>query len=706
MQKNTINISPLFGIIIRVLCAASLAAMLFIAVRVYGMSLPYTVIMAAFMLIYVQLPGLFIIDRMGLRCGHISSNLTLGLFAGWSMELLVYFINDVVPTDILLCAAGPVLTGLYIYHMCRKRENPVKASGFRFTKLPVSLCLFITIVMLYCALHVQFRYPSPEIADFTYMNADKAYHIGLVNALSHDYPIISPWVSGIVIKYHVFSEILFSIPVRLFGIPSYYIMLFFGPAWTTYVFCLSAYAFFRELAGSKERAGVYCLILMLSNIYITRNTSASLAFKFALINDNSSGYGIAAVFATIIMFKKWYELFESRKPQRWSALVMLTAFIMLTTGIKGPMGAVLIAAAWGTLLLGMIMRKVSPKAFGPLAVMTAGFMLVYITVLSGKGTSNSSGASLFAFAKIADIAFWKKPLVEALKAAGVPYYIRLAAVLLVFMIFFLTVYFVPFCIGYIRELILVLSGRKNFRPERVLVYAACLVGFVLLMVMNYSGHSQVYFGLVTVFLAPIVAYWFIEDLEAERDSSPLAKHTLRITVSIMALCLIATTTSLADNINKNAAESVKASDLHRSAHKYMNMSSDEYEAMVWLSKNTDEDSLIASDRYYSVSLKKYAVDDRWDNRFFLYEGFSNRFSYISGSGYSISDYDYELRREMINTSKKLYDPANEGRGDLARELGVDYVLVSKRFTDVGDLSNKDYEVCFDNDDMTIYRIAG
>ena len=89
-----------------------------------------------------------------------------------------------------------------------------------------------------------------------------------------------------------------------------------------------------------------------------------------------------------------------------------------------------------------------------------------------------------------------------------------------------TIYFVPFCIGYIRELILVIGGRKPFEPHRVLVYAAAMVGFILMMIMNYSGHSQIYFGLVTVFLVPMIALWFVEDLEDSRDSSALAKHTL------------------------------------------------------------------------------------------------------------------------------------------------------------------------------------
>ena len=696
----------ILGDIARVLCAVVLAAILVTGVAVYGISLPRMLLMAAFVIIYVMLPGAFVLERTGISFDHISVSLMMSIFTGWSFEILVYFVNDAVPTDFLLYAAGPVLSALYIYGLVRDKRNPVRDSGFSFRKLPVSLCIFITLVMLYCALHVQFRYLSPELSDFITMNPDKAYHLGLINSLSHDYPIISPWVDGVVIHYHVFSEILFSIPVRLFGIPSDLIMLSFGPFWTTCVFGLSVYAFFREMAGAKERAGIYSLLLLLSNLYITRNIHTSIAFVFALENDNSSGYGIAAVFAIIIMFRKWYGYFTEKDPKRWPALVLLTAYVMLATGIKGPMGAVMAGAMWGTMILGMILRKVSPKALAPVAAVTAGFLLVYMTVLSGKGTSNTSGESIFAFGKLTNIAFWKKPLIEAMKSAGIPGNVRLAIILLVFVIFFLTIFFVPFCIGYVRELALVLTGRKDFEPARVLVYASAFVGFTLMMILNYSGHSQIYFGLVAAFLAPLIAFWFIEDMEAARDTSKAAMHTLRITVSIMSLCLILTTVSLADDLSRNFEGAVRDSDPHRKGGKYKSISQEEYDAMVWLNDNTEEDALLANDRYYSVPPDEYDVDDRWDNRFFLYEVYSNRFSYISGSGYSISDKNSGLRRDMIEKSEQLYDPSNEKRGDLARELGVDYVVVSKRFTDVGDLSNKDYELYYENDDITVYKIAG
>ena len=176
------------------------------------------------------------------------------------------------------------------------------------------------------------------------MNPDKAYHIGLINSLSHDYPLESPWISGIIINYHIFSEMMLSIPVRLFDIPADLVTLSFGPFFTAYSFGLSMYSFFKEMSSKPKRAGIYCIILVLSNIYITKAAYASLAFKFILINDNSAGYGMAAALMTIVLFREWYNSFTAKDANRWKLLVLLTAFIMMTAGIKGPKVGIML---WG-----------------------------------------------------------------------------------------------------------------------------------------------------------------------------------------------------------------------------------------------------------------------------------------------------------------------------------------------------------------------
>ena len=672
--------------------------------HVYGASLSGLAILAAFMLVYVQLPGLLLLRAADLKPAYLSTKLALGLFSGWIINLCLYFLADWFRAEILLYAVCPLLTIFYLYCIVKDRQSGLDAHRVRINRIPVSLCVFFTLILFYCIINTQYIYLSPELSEFTYMNPDKAYHMGLINSLSHDYPLESPWIKGVLINYHIFSEILMSIPVRLFGLSADLLTLSFGPFLTAYCFGLSMYSFFREMSAKPNRAGLYCMILLLSNLYITRNISSSLAFKFILINDNSAGYGMAAALMTIVLFRMWYEAFINKAANRNKLLVLLMLFVMLTTGIKGPMGAVAVAGMWGTMLLGMILRKVPVKSILPLAAVTAGFVLVYVTVLGSKGQSNASGNSVIEFATITDIAFWKEPLTALLKSWSLPTGVRLGVMLLVFVAFFTTAFFIPFCIGYLRELILVLSGRKAFEPAKVLVYAEFIVGFVAMFLLNYSGHSQVYFGLVSAFLAPIIAFWLIEDLEEKAPASRFARYSLRLIVCISAVILLFTSYTLIKYYDDHVKEAVRNANPALEYDEYLSISHEEYEAMQWIENNTEADALLATDRYYSVSPDEYSYKDRWDNRFFLYAVYSNRFSYISGSGYNLPRGDWGVRQEMIETNNLLYEVTFEERGELARDLDIDYVVVSKRFTDVDDLSNDDYELCFSNDDVDIYKI--
>jgi len=697
----------ILGNAVKILCAVIIAALAATGMAVYGAPVDGMLILLAFFVCYIQLPGMLLVRWSGMDKGHISTSLAAGAFTGWAFSILIYFVADALQSNILLAGTGPVMSAAYIWLVLsdRKKGRPV-LRRLRPGKLSVAFCVFFVIVLLYCLAETQFLYVAPAMSDYSYMNPDKAYHMGLINSLSHDYPLESLWIHGRTIHYHVFSEMMLSIPVRLFDIQADVVTQSFGPILTAYCFGLAYYSFFREMSKKPERAGIYCLVVILANIYLTRTWTTSIAFKFILVNDNSSGYGMAAALVTIIVFDKWYSAFKADDKQHWKMLIILTALVMLTAGIKGPMGAVTVGGLWGTVLLGIILRKVSPKTVLPLFFITAGFLLVYFTVLGSKGQANASGDSIIAFAKIVDIAFWKHPLTDLLKSWGIPKIIRLAVLLVVYMVFFLTVFFVPFCIGYIRELILVLWGKKEYAPAKVLVYAEIMVGMVAMFLLNYSGHSQIYFGLVSAFLAPAVAFWFIEDMEEAAKNSPAARYTLRATVAVMAVMLFFTTWSLAVCMNTRIEDAIANSDPHGSPDTYLSVSNGEYEAMEWIENNTEEDALLATDRYYSVAPENYSYQNRWDNRFFLYGVYSNRFCYIAGSGYNMKEAEWPVRKQMIETNEKLYDEDYAGRGDLARELGVDYVVVSKRFTGDPELTNEDYELCFSNEDVDIYKIAG
>lgn len=686
---------------VKVLCAAALIIMISMCGGLYHAQIGRLAVFALYIVFYVQIPGLYILDLFSLKFSHISTKLCLGLFTGWSLIIIQYFITELIGTNILLYVAGPVLSVLYIVFVSvpALRGKKGKAfGGFSFNRMSGAFAVFAVMALAYSLLYTQYLYMAPDTCDFTYLNADRGFHMGLIETLSHGWPMESPWVNGITFNYHIFTEMMYSVPVRLFGLSVDTVLVTCGPFMTVYTFSLSLYTVLREMCRNTDKTGLYCLAVMLANLYITRSSTNSLAFLFIFRNENASGYGISAAFALMVALKYWYNAYSSGQPSR-RYFIVLAAFMMLLTGIKGPMGLVMIGAVWGTCLLGMILRKVPGKTLVPVLVLSVCFLLIYVVILGMKGQSNGGGTSIFAFATIANIAYYKSALIAFMKRFGIPKIIRLAVVLVVFLAFFFTAFFVPFCAGYIRELCLVLTGRKKFDFPAVTVYAVVLLGMVFLFIFNYSGHSQVYFGLLALLFSPVIAFRFLEDMSGNKSA------WMRLVRIAFAVCLVISTMTLAGHYQKLADGAVDALDTHKTYDTYLSISKDEYNAMKWIESNTPYDSLLATDRYYSVSLDEYDVKDRWKNRFFLYSIYSNRFCYLEGSGYNIPDDKWELRRDMLEKNSALYDSANARRGDDARELGVDYVIVSKRFTDAGNLSGKGYELCFSNDDIDIYQVT-
>ena len=107
-MKNDISANTKLQNIIRALCVTAVAAMWLTAVFVYGASVSASVLLAAFVIFYVQLPGLLLVSLSGYKGNHLSTDLALGLFSGWGLNVLVYFISDLIPGDFLFQLADSI----------------------------------------------------------------------------------------------------------------------------------------------------------------------------------------------------------------------------------------------------------------------------------------------------------------------------------------------------------------------------------------------------------------------------------------------------------------------------------------------------------------------------------------------------------------------------------------------------------------------
>ncbi len=653
-------------------------------------------VLAAFMIFYVMLPGRLITEYLDDGAGRLSTVLVRSFFMGFVLNVLVYFITDAIHTEILMLCVGPVLSIIWIVKSVRGRTAGSRRSMREIAaSVPASFCVFAALVFLYSIAATQYRYISPEFSAYSFIKIDFSYHAGIMNALALDYPPMDPWVSGMTIQYHFFTEMLLSIPVRLFGLASEEVILAGTPYIITPVFCTALYSFFREFAGRSERAGIYCLIMHLSNMFILKQFAASWLMYHIYSNINNAGMGLACMLTTLPLLKAW-DIMPGGKSSGWRGMVMLGLLMMLMTGIKGPIAIVVAGGIIGTMLLGAILRKISLRTVAVAAVTTVAFVLIYVFIL-GAEHSNTKGGSVFNPGEMTDVFFLKSEIMDALGGTS-----RAAALLVlmgVFTIFYLTAFIVPFVCGYLRELWLVLTGKKDFIFSRVTIYACVVVGFVGMMLLDFNGHSQVYFGFTAAVLIPMISYWYLEDLEGDRSKWAGFVRT----AFAVCFCLSACTSVIYMYRTMDSATDFYAGH-DKNSNKYRNVSAEEYDGLIWLRDNTDEDALIASDRYYSVKPEEYNVASRGSNTHFAYAVYSQRRQYIEGSGFSIGAGGTDQLEKLLDINEQLYDPDNEERGDLARELDVDYVIVSKRFDDVGDLSNKDYKLCYSNDDMDIYEI--
>lgn len=686
------------NILIKCLSVIAVIAAGCIGIVYFGASVPLLLIMAAFMLFYVMLPGCLAIKASGLSGQHISTYLVRGFFAGFAINILLYFLTDLISNNVLLYAVGPVLSIIFLGKEFQNRSERKVSLRSLVSNIPASLFLFVALVFIYSFLTTQCTYIPPYLSSYETIKLDFGFHAGIINGLADGFPPNDTWVSGMTLYYHFFTEMLYSIPVRLFGIHSEEVLLSCTPYIITPVLSCALYSLFREFTNNDGKHGFYCLSLILSNMFVLKFYPASWFLYHLFSNINNAGMGAACMLTALPVLKAWDHIDESESERKRAGdVILLAILVMLNTGIKGPMAVVLVGGMVGTVLLGLIMRKVNWRAAAATAISAVAFIFIYVYVVGARGVSstNAGGNSLLNLWEVTDIFFLKGRVADLFSNRM----ISLAAVLVAFLLMSLTAFTVPFILGYLRELFLVLTGRKEFSFSKVTVYASCMVGFIALMVLNYSGHSQVYFGFAALILVPIISFWYLEDIKITKPK--LAK----VVTIIFIVCLCFTAVTEVQDYARlvgNAQKHYEKRDKNR--QKYKNVSSKEYEALVWIRDNTPEDSLIASDRYYSVSLKDYSCEVRGHNTHFAYAIYSERDQYLEGSGFSLPSDMIDVRVEMINNIDSMMDPKNAERGDLARSLDVDYVLVSKRFNKAGDLSNEDYKLVYTNDAIDIYEV--
>lgn len=692
--------------ILKLVCTFAILAMVLISFIVYKASLQSMLTFALFFIVYVLIPGILIFDVSGISLRYTSEKLLISSFTGWALVVAEYFIAMLIKTNTILYCLGPMLSIVFFYRLKTSKQPPVHLSKIRPPRISLALYLATLLMMAYVFLNTQYVYLNPEYSQDVSMSIDKAYQGGLISALARDFVPNSPWVFGVKEHYHFFTQILLSVPFTLFGLAPDFLIMSASPYLSVYFILLSFYAMFRHFCKYKERAGLYTLSVLLSNMFIARTPTTSYLFRILFVNDNHGGFAISCLMACLIITDVFFKSEGRTARKKLPILIYVLVLFMMLTGIKAPLGLVMVGSVIGTWILGLILKEITLKESIAFIMLTSlGFYVVFSILIGSSHASGTDSGSIVKFGKMTNICFWKDDLIDGLRSIGVPGQIRLLIILLVFALSYFTIYSIPFAIGYIREFCLVVSRKKKFSFALVSAYAAAFIGFVLMMFTSYSGHSQVYFGTVATVFAPFISFLFIEDLPNMSSGLMRRLRSLSLVWFFITICITSATLIL--DINSMIPGALVHTNPASKYNPYNSLSAGEYEATKWLKENTPQDSVTATQMYASMNKNSadYDYKERWLNCHFMYATYSCRQFYLEGSGFTLEDNDVDVRYDMIEKTEQLYDVSNKSRGEEARALGIDYVLVTKKVYPTPDLSSDEYELVFTNNDVDIYRIS-
>ena len=689
MKKNISNIEEISVVIIKCISLMFIFIVFLRHLISFDVNLSNLLVFLFFIVLFVQLQGISIIDLLKIRFSSISNKIVTGFFIGLAILFAEYFLSVLVRNNIVFFLG----CGSAILFLLRNVSKQKKYYCTRSISIPAAYYVLLALLFVLSMIDVQLPFIRPELIDTSNVYQDYLYHMSLVNSISLEYPIKNPNIFGETIHYHFFSDLLCAIPVRLFGLTSKFVIIDCMPYLNTYIVSLSLYSLFRAFISNRNRSGVYAILSLFSFAGVPYLFNDYLLCH-VVTNINAMGLGLSAVFCFLINHNE-FETNRNQEGMQLKRIIVLCALAALLVGIKAPIGIVLIAALWGSYLIGFFFTKYSLNYSVLLLSVTLSGVLVYIIFV---GADNGAGATfgLFFWEKVKALPLWDTADSILLKY-NVPMQFRNVILMVLFAMFAFGVYSVLFIVAYIRELYLVTTNRKPYIISNVVIYAMIPIAAFIYVVVKFPDYysSEEYFMFIALLFVPYVTFLFMEDLKEKTKWAWVLKNTFIICscVGVVSMSFFVKSYSFTGIYNK------------QSDNFFDTITSAEYEGLCWIKDNTQRDSLLAIDRYQRVSPENYDYKIMHHNTFFGYSAYSQRNCYLGGSGYTLRSSRTDEIWKWLSNNQQLFDPLNEKRGDLARQIGIDYIVVSKRLYHQRSIENNDYLLCFSNKDIDIYRVV-
>ena len=457
--------------------ASILAAAATVVLHAYGTPVSSIAIFGAYVAFGIAIPGMLWVRLLRGRPAHLSEDLSLGLAAGYCLEIASYVVARAVGAPHLF-VLWPVAT-LIAFAAVPALRRYWRGGGGR---VPVwwswSLAVMLGYLLVYSA---GTFFASSHLTGTDTPYVDMPFHLALIGELLNHFPPVIPYVTGVPLAYHWFfyAEAAatswatgidpLTLLYRLSGLPMFVVFVILtataaarltGRLWSGPV--AVAVALFGTVAAPYSWAG--------TPVFDTQTLSRTWISPTNL-------FGLA-MFATILLVLVDLLRAEGRIPRRYWLLLGL--LVVGCAGAKASLLPLLIVGLFASVAgVAVSRRRLDRRAAAGLALACIVMLLAEILLYRGGTAGASIGAgSLRAFPVVS--------LPIAQYGRGLPSLIVLIAGLPIALVLWAFLWSGGY--GLIAR-----RHELGDEPQILLVVGICAGALAAAMVFSYQGQSQVYY---------------------------------------------------------------------------------------------------------------------------------------------------------------------------------------------------------------------
>ena len=637
----------------------------------------------------VVIPGIFMQEVLQVKCKSYITKLSLSFFWGFTLLIIAYFVSVILNLEIIIWLYVFTVNLFSLFFYIKRYRFFQSGNSLSLCKRIDELNLLLFLVFLFvCILFKCFA--SEPINGLGCINVfpDYVWHMGIINTLSEGFPPTVPWSnSGMTIKYHYFNDLFYAILKRMTNVSSDVLVVQFSSYINAFLTSFCGYAFLVEFKVQKKKA-FYLILLM---VFLCASQTNFFIHFFS--NVNSVGVSICCIMMLLVVMSYFV---NSNKENGYGYLLTYIMLLFLLVGLKAPFALVFVAAITVTTFLIFLFKKNDVKQAAILlssSIVT--FSVCYYVFIKKQSSGGARSFSISFGDTLSYFDLYKNIINEKNVSISVVIFMMLLYIAL-----FIGVCLIPaiFNIGGSFKVLF----DKNANCSILLLFSSIMIciSIISLSVLSFDSNNQIYFG-----FACMPALILCMGLFSDMCNNKYLKRANIIIGSVLFIAGIIFVSRMfyldVFLVNKNSYIESTLNDLA-----YINRSSVftnyEYDGMIWLKKHTKKNDLIAGDRYSLDSMDSYDINNRFCSRWFYYTAYSERTFFLEGSGYGGVE-SPEQRVEFYRINESLYN--NKGnRKDIAKKMGVKYIVLSKRISKVKSIAERGIKKCFNNKDISIYKV--